>query len=238
MSIDPTTISGEHAPEFKHFVREWIVVVLTGAAALVAFAMVGEKVFAHESTRFDGAVQAWSLAHRSPLLDTIFLWITTIGGITGMRVLALLGAAYLWFRGHRRVAATDRARDPAHRGAVDGEVREVDEPEPDLGGQRRDELGLGEDALLDEHSPEGPTDPLLLLVGGLELGRADEPAFQQDVAQLLHAPSLHEPKLSLLTIGSGGQFLKQFTSGRAPLPAPRSSGTAGCPAARRSRTRR
>ena len=91
---------------------------------------------------------------------------------------------------HRRVAAADRARDPADGGAVDGEVRQVDEPQPDLGGQRRDELGLGEDALLDEHPPEGPADPLLLLVGGLELGRADEPALQQDVAQLLHAPSL------------------------------------------------
>ena len=64
--------------------------------------------------------------------------------------------------------------------------REVDEPQPDLGGQRGDELGLGEHALLDEHPPEGAADPLLLLVGGLELGRADEPALEQDVAQLLH----------------------------------------------------
>ena len=89
----------------RRFSWVWTIVVLIGAAALVAFAMVGAKVFAHKSTSFDGAVQAWSLAHRSPLLDTIFLWITTIGGITGMRVLALVGAAYLWFRGHRRVAA-------------------------------------------------------------------------------------------------------------------------------------
>ncbi|PYP77585.1 MAG: hypothetical protein DMD35_14690 [Gemmatimonadetes bacterium] len=90
---------------FKRFVRDWIVVVLVGTGALVSFAKVGEDVFAHESTSFDGAVQAWVLTHQSPQLDTIFLWITRIGGITAMCVLALVGAAYLWYRGHRRVAA-------------------------------------------------------------------------------------------------------------------------------------
>jgi membrane-associated phospholipid phosphatase len=87
------------------FVREWIRVVLIGAVALVAFAKVGADVFAHETTSFDGAVQAWFLAHQHPGLETIFLWITRIGGIMGMRVLAIAGAAYLWFRGHRRVAS-------------------------------------------------------------------------------------------------------------------------------------
>jgi undecaprenyl-diphosphatase len=62
-------------------------------------------VFAHESTSFDGTVQTWMLAHQIPLLATTLLWITRIGGITGMYVLSLAGTAYLWYRGRRRVAA-------------------------------------------------------------------------------------------------------------------------------------
>jgi membrane-associated phospholipid phosphatase len=90
---------------FRRFVRDWALVVLIGAAALVGFAKVGEDVFEHESTTFDGAVQAWMMAHQVPLADRIFLWVTTLGGINGMCALALAGAAYLWYRGHRRVAA-------------------------------------------------------------------------------------------------------------------------------------
>ena len=90
---------------FRRFLKDWIVVVLVGTGALVGFAKVGGDVFAHEATSFDTAVQRWMLAHQVPLLHTIFLWITRLGGIMGMRVLALAGAAYLWYRGHRRVAA-------------------------------------------------------------------------------------------------------------------------------------
>ena len=59
----------------------------------------------------------------------------------------------------------------------------------DLGGKGGDELRLGQHALFDQHPTEGPPDSLLLLVGGLELGRADQPALEQDVAQLLHTSS-------------------------------------------------
>jgi undecaprenyl-diphosphatase len=90
---------------FRRFVKDWVVVVLVGTGALVGFAKVGENVFAHESAGFDRAVQGWMLVHQVPLLHTIFLWITRLGGIMGMRVLALAGAAYLWYRGHRRIAA-------------------------------------------------------------------------------------------------------------------------------------
>lgn len=90
---------------FRRFVRDWLVVVLVGTAALLGVAKVGEDVFEHESTSFDGVVQAWMLAHQHPLADRFFVWITTIGGITGMCVLALAGAAWLWYRGRRRVAA-------------------------------------------------------------------------------------------------------------------------------------
>jgi membrane-associated phospholipid phosphatase len=56
-------------------------------------------------TSFDAAVQSWVLAHQATWVEQIFRWITTLGGITGMRVLAGAGAAYLWSRGRRRVAA-------------------------------------------------------------------------------------------------------------------------------------
>jgi membrane-associated phospholipid phosphatase len=97
---------GHHATAwFRAFAGQWILVVLVGTAALVAFAKVGADVFTHKTTSFDGAVQAWVLAHHDSRLETVFLWITRIGGIWGMRVLALLGAVYLWFHGHLRVAA-------------------------------------------------------------------------------------------------------------------------------------
>jgi len=80
-------------------------VVLIGTAALIGFAKVGADVFTHKSTGLDATVQAWMLSHQDPLVDSVFLCITMIGGITGMRVLAIVGAVYLWFRGHRRVAA-------------------------------------------------------------------------------------------------------------------------------------
>lgn len=87
------------------FSRDWAVVVLLATIALAGVAKVGEDVFAHETTSFDGAVQRWMLARQIPALDSLFHWITTVGGISGMCVLAAAGAAWLWFRGRRRVAA-------------------------------------------------------------------------------------------------------------------------------------
>lgn len=89
----------------RRFARAWAVVVMLGTLALLGLAKVGEDVFAHESTSFDGTIQSWVLGHQSPGLVRLFFWITTVGGITGMCALALIGAAYLWYHGRRRVAA-------------------------------------------------------------------------------------------------------------------------------------
>jgi membrane-associated phospholipid phosphatase len=109
MSEDATGLSLLYQREWRawlfQFLRDWAVVVALGAAALLGFAKVGEDVFAHESTSFDGAVQAWMLAHQHPLADRLFILVTRLGGIAGMCVLAVAGAAYLWYRGRRRVAA-------------------------------------------------------------------------------------------------------------------------------------
>ena len=86
------------------FSRDWAAVVLLATVALAGVAKVGEDVFAHESTSFDGAVQRWFLAHQHPAVVSVFYWITTLGGIAGMCVLATAGAAWLWYRGHRGVA--------------------------------------------------------------------------------------------------------------------------------------
>lgn len=88
-----------------HFVRDWSVVVALGTLALVGLAKVGEDVLEHESTGFDGAIQSWILGHQYPLLEKFFLVVTTAGGVAPMCALSLGAAAYLWYRGHRRVAA-------------------------------------------------------------------------------------------------------------------------------------
>ncbi|MDQ6634650.1 MAG: phosphatase PAP2 family protein [Gemmatimonadota bacterium] len=87
------------------FGREWAVVVAIATLALIGSAKVGEDVLAGESTGFDVAVQHWLLAHQSAPLVTFFLIVTRVGGIAPMTGLAVLGAANLWARGKRRVAA-------------------------------------------------------------------------------------------------------------------------------------
>jgi undecaprenyl-diphosphatase len=54
---------------------------------------------------FDLDVQQWMLTHQHPTLATLAFLTTTAGGITGMRVLSVLGALDLWRRGRRRRAA-------------------------------------------------------------------------------------------------------------------------------------
>lgn len=89
----------------KASTRAWIGLASLGALALLAVPAVGDALFAHESATLDWDVQRWILAHRQPRLVTVFFVITTLGGITGMRVLAVLGALDLWRRGQRRGAA-------------------------------------------------------------------------------------------------------------------------------------
>ena len=91
---------------FARFLRDWAVVVLLGALSLFGVAKIGEDVFAQESTGFDEAVQRWMLAHEHPWLTRLFVAITTAGSVGPMAALAVAGAAYLWYRGKRRVAAT------------------------------------------------------------------------------------------------------------------------------------
>jgi undecaprenyl-diphosphatase len=90
----------------RSVIGEWASVVALGAVALLACAKLGEDVFHHETSTFDGAVRQWVLAHQSPAAHTFFLWITTVGSVTPMIIVAVIGAAWLWFRGRRHVAAT------------------------------------------------------------------------------------------------------------------------------------
>jgi undecaprenyl-diphosphatase len=85
--------------------REWILVVVLGALGLVAFALVGEAVFAHQSTTFDEAIRSWVAARRKPPLTSFFLWVTTVGATRTMYGLALAASLYLWYREKRHVVA-------------------------------------------------------------------------------------------------------------------------------------
>ena len=87
--------------------------------------------------------------------------------------------------------AGDRAGDAREGRAVDRDVAEVDEPHADLLGEGRDELGLGEHALVDQHAAEAATEPVLLEHGGVELVPRDQATLDEDVTQLLHGASLH-----------------------------------------------
>lgn len=100
-----TTVRQNWIARLPVALRDWAVVILLAALALLGFARVGEDVFTHESASFDGAVQAWMLAHQHPLAERAFLWVTIAGGITGMGVLAAVGSAFLWYHRRRGVAA-------------------------------------------------------------------------------------------------------------------------------------
>ncbi len=100
-----TQSATEWTTSLRRFLKEWIGLIALATIALLGVAKVGEDVFAHESTSFDGAVQAWMLAHQHPIADQFFLALTTIGGVAGNCVVALVAAAYLWYHDRRRVGA-------------------------------------------------------------------------------------------------------------------------------------
>jgi hypothetical protein len=85
------------------------------------------------------------------------------------------------------VPTADRRRHAGDGRAVHGVVGQVDEAQPDLGGQRRDQLALGEDPHVDQHPAQAATEPALLVDGRGQLLLSEVPALEQDVAELLHA---------------------------------------------------
>ena len=93
------------APPVKALIRDWTVVVMLAIVALIGVGKVGEDVFEHETTSFDGAVQSWALAHQAAVLTPVFVFITTLGGVASMFMIALAGSLFLAVRGHRRAAA-------------------------------------------------------------------------------------------------------------------------------------
>jgi undecaprenyl-diphosphatase len=92
--------------------RVWAALLSLGALGLLGLRPVGDAIFAHGMASMDGGVRHWALAHRSPALSTLFLAVTAVGGITGMRILSVLGAVDLWRRSRRRAAAGAFAVSP------------------------------------------------------------------------------------------------------------------------------
>ena len=75
---------------------------LLGAIALLGFMLIARSVDAHATGAFDETLQRWTLAHQRSATQGLFRWITMLGGITGMRVVTVLGAGYLAYRGRGR----------------------------------------------------------------------------------------------------------------------------------------
>ena len=105
-SLAPASPDIAGATWLRRIARDWLAFVVLGTIALLGFAKVGEDVFNHESGSFDATVQRWMLAHQNAAAHQLFTGITIVGGITGMEVLAVLGAVFFWYRGRRRVAAS------------------------------------------------------------------------------------------------------------------------------------
>jgi membrane-associated phospholipid phosphatase len=85
--------------------RAVVAVAALCGLALLASRPVGEVLFPHGTSGFDWSVRGWMSAHRHAAVTTVAFLLTTAGGITGMRVLAVAGALDLWRRGQRRLAA-------------------------------------------------------------------------------------------------------------------------------------
>jgi undecaprenyl-diphosphatase len=88
-----------------HVVRSWAAVVIFGVLALLAFAKLGEDVFEHETTTFDGVVRHWVVTHQSRPVSVFFQAVSTIGSVTPMICVAVLGAVVLLSRGKPHVAS-------------------------------------------------------------------------------------------------------------------------------------
>lgn len=78
---------------------------VAGGVALLVFVATAAAVHAHATGAMDDAVRRWILARRQPWLVSLFAFCAAAGGVTGMRVLAALGAIDLWRRGWRILAA-------------------------------------------------------------------------------------------------------------------------------------
>ena len=77
-------------------------IALTG---LLLFAKIGEDVFQHESSSFDGAVRNWMLAHQTPALFRVFTWVTNAGSTVAIMALTAIICLWLWRAKERHAAA-------------------------------------------------------------------------------------------------------------------------------------
>lgn len=88
----------------RTFFEAWLVVTGVCAAAVVAFAAIGEEVAENETATFDYMIRAWIQAHRLDALDPVFAVITYLGSPEAVGVFAVLAAVLLWRRRGGRVA--------------------------------------------------------------------------------------------------------------------------------------
>lgn len=94
----------------------WVAFVAASLVTLTVFAKVGEDVFEHESSSFDGAIRSWVIANQSVTLFDAFLVITWLGSSVVLVPFAISCSVWLWHKGGHRVAAAVVAAPAAATG--------------------------------------------------------------------------------------------------------------------------
>jgi hypothetical protein len=87
--------------------------------------------------------------------------------------------------GQRAITSSHLLGDERRCARIDLEVAEVDEIEADLPSQGRNEVGLTNEAEVDQDPAEGAAEPLLLGQGRPQLILGDQALIEQDLAELL-----------------------------------------------------
>lgn len=90
---------------WRDFLQHWGLVVAISIGALAVLAGLGENVFNHAPGTVDDGARAWALAHRTPTLLQIFIWISRLGAPIYVFALAAVVALWLWRAQARHVAA-------------------------------------------------------------------------------------------------------------------------------------
>lgn len=96
----------KHAHALSHVFsrRTWLRIALSFALVVVpilVFAELAEEVSQRDTLAFDESVLLAINGYQSPLLDTLAVMVTQLGGIKGVAVIVAAGALLLWAHAHR-----------------------------------------------------------------------------------------------------------------------------------------
>lgn len=64
-----------------------------------------DAIAGQDPTALDSAARSWVLAHQSTFVVTTMIWVSRLGSVTPMQLVAVAGALVMWWRGRRRAIA-------------------------------------------------------------------------------------------------------------------------------------